>query len=119
MRMSHGAQDNEEGGRMKRIMATLAGMRKPQEFVVYPHKDGASTVTVQSDRAIGQFDPKTGVGVLNWRGSNSKYFPHLTQIFGAEPYRFPVEFVYQCCVEQPKSGDLIGSSSITGPVYVA
>ena len=104
---------------MNTVTAQLAGMRKPQEFVVYPHQDGASTVTVQSDRAIGQFDPKTGAGILNWRGSNSKYFPHLARMLGAEPYHFPVEFVYQCCVEQLKSGDLIGSSSITGPVYVA
>ena len=104
---------------MKTVTATLAGMRKPQEFVIYPHKDEDTTVIVQSDRAIGQFDPKTGAGVLNWRGSTSKYFLHLNRILGAEPYQFPVEFVYQCCVAQPKSGDLIGSSSITGPVYVA
>ena len=104
---------------MTTITAQLAGMRKPQKFVVYPHQDGASTVTVQSDRAIGQFDPKTGAGVLNWRGSASKYFPHLNAFLGAEPYQFPDAFVYQCCVEQPKSGDLIGSSPITGPVYVA
>ena len=104
---------------MKTITAKLAGMRKPQEFVVYPHQKDDPTVTVQSDRAIGAFDPKTGKGVLNWRGSNSKYSLHLNAILGAEPYQFPDDFVYQCCVEQPKSGDLIGSSAITGPVYVA
>ena len=104
---------------MKTITAKLAGMRKPQEFVVYPHQEGSDKMIVQSDRAIGQFDPKTGEGVLNWRGSNSKVFVHLMKLLGAEPYHFPDAFVYACCVEQPKSGDLIGSSAITGPVYVA
>jgi len=106
---------------MKTITAKLAGMRKAQRFVVYPQSQGSNndSIMVQSDKAIGLFDPKTGFGVLNWRGSNSKYGVHLNKMLGAEPYQFPPEFVYHCVYNQPQSGDLIGSSSITGPVYVA
>ena len=106
---------------MKCVIAQLAGMRKPQEFVVYPFKadEPNAPITVQSDRAIGQFDRKTGQGVLNWRGSHSKYFMHLTRFSGAEPYQFPPAFVAQCQEHQIGSGDLIGTSAITGPVYAA
>lgn len=103
---------------MKRITAQLAGMRKPQEFVVYPYKPDAPII-VQSERAIGQFDRTTGLGVLNWRGSQSKYFVHLSKLLGAEPYQFPPAFVAQCQEHQIRSGDLIGTSEITGPVYAA
>ena len=80
---------------MKTITAKLAGMRKAQKFVIYPQAKGDNNapVMVQSDRAIGMFDAKTGKGVLNWRGSNSKYGAHLNKALGAEPYQFPAEFV--------------------------
>ena len=61
----------------------------------------------------------TGLGVLNWRGSQSKYFVHLSRLAGAEPYQFPPAFVAQCQEHQIGSGDLIGTSAITGPVYAA
>ena len=106
---------------MKTVTAQLAKMRKPQEFVIYPFKkdEPDAQIIVQSDRAIGQFDRKTGMGVLNWRGSNSKYFVHLNRILGAEPYQFPAAFVAQCQEHQIGSGDLIGTSGITGPIYAA
>lgn len=104
---------------MKTVNAKLAGMRKEQEFVVYPFNLGDKTITVQSDKAIGIFDRVTGKGLLNWRGSNSKYFPHLNKFMGAEDYQFPAEFVQACFEAQPASGDLIGSSPITGNIYVA
>jgi predicted dehydrogenase len=94
------------------ITAKLAGMRKPQEFVVYP-RDGASVV-VQSDRAIGQFDARTGEGVLNWRGSNEKFFRHLAPSLGAEPYQFPTEFVARAIANEPMPLEEIGPG-----VYVA
>ena len=93
---------------MKTVTAKLAGMRKPQRFVVYPAKSADAEIIVQSDKAIGKFNHETGEGVLNWRGSHSKYFPHLNPILGAEPYTFPMEFVWQCLDAEPKSGDKIG-----------
>lgn len=105
---------------MLRVTAKLATMRKPQEFVVYPPStDDKGRIVVQSDKAIGIFEPETGKGLLNWRGSNSKYFVHLHRQLGAEPYTFPEVFIAACMIAQPKSGDLIGYSDITGPVYIA
>ena len=98
---------------MRDITAKLAGMRKAQEFTVYPFKPG-ELITVQSDKAIGQFCPVTGQGVLNWRGSGGKYFMHLSKFIGAEDYQFPMDFVEACVSAQPQSGDHIG-----GGVYVA
>ena len=102
-----------------RVSAKLAGMRKPQEFVVYPRNDGSpDRIIVQSDRAIGALGPD-GRGILNWRGSGPKYFVHLSRRLGAEPYTFPRSFVLMCQEARPNSGDLIGASPETGRVYVA
>lgn len=92
---------------MPRLKAKLGKMRKEQEFSVYPATEDGQII-VQSDKAIGQFDPATGLGVLNSKGSNSKYFAHLTEFMGAEPYQFPLEFVEACKATQPKKGDMIG-----------
>ncbi|HEX8213784.1 MAG TPA: hypothetical protein VF584_26695 [Longimicrobium sp.] len=70
--------------RTNTIRAKLAGMRTEQDFSVYPRNRGGAPVIVQSDRAIGQFDPETGEGLLNWRGSKAKYFHHLDVSLGAE-----------------------------------
>lgn len=88
-----------------RVSAKLGKMRKPQEFVVYPVKEGERTITVQSDKSIGRFDTVTGKGVLNTRG---QYFVHLAV---AQPFEFPKEFVHQCLVlaglitEKPEGTD--------------
>jgi hypothetical protein len=102
---------------IKRVTAKLGTMRKPQNFIVYPKStDGDGLMIVQSDKSIGAFDPETRKGVLNIKGC---YFLHLNRIMGAKPFEFPQEFVDDCLEAQPKSGDLIGSSPITGPVYIA
>lgn len=99
---------------MKQVTAKLGNMRKPQEFVVYPASDKGNVI-VQSDKSIGAFDAKTGEGILNTKGC---YFPHLNQFCGARPFSFPTEFVIQCIGAQCDTGDLIGTSPITGPVYM-
>jgi hypothetical protein len=96
------------------LVAKLANMRKAQKFSVYPRDDGRAPVTVQSDRAIGRFDPLTGEGVLNWRGSNAKYFQHLSPAFGAEAYTFPPDFVAQALANEPLAGDEVGPGIYTG-----
>ena len=50
-----------------RVSAKLAGMRKPQEFVIYPRNPKAPDQTVvQGDRAIGAFG-LDGRGILTSR----------------------------------------------------
>jgi hypothetical protein len=90
------------------ITAKLASMRKPQTFVVYPRADDRAPVVVQSERAIGRFDPHTGEGVLNWRGPHEKYFHHLSPALGAEPYTFPSDFVAQAVSNEPLPDDEVG-----------
>lgn len=75
------------------VTAKLGTMRKPQTFVTYPRKSATETVIVQSEKAIGQFDPATGKGVLNAKGSKSKGFIFLSPFMGAEPFQFPADFV--------------------------
>lgn len=99
---------------IKTVSAKLQRMRKPQDFVVYPKsRTDNGDLVVQSDKSIGRFDPETGKGVLNVRGP---FFAHLSQ---ASPFTFPMDFVEACIEAQPKSGDTIGASSITGVVKIA
>ena len=99
---------------MKTVTAKLANMRKAQEFVVYPASTRKDSIIIQSDHAIGEFNPITGKGILNCKGSGYKYFMHLNEMMGAIPFDFPAEFVAECIAVQPKSGDRIG-----GNVFVA
>lgn len=95
--------------RVQRVTAKLAGMRKAQDFVVYPFKLGQTAIMIQSDRCIARFDAVTGKGLINWRGSNSKYGVHLSPGLGAEEYQFTPEFVLECQGAQPGSGDTMGN----------
>ncbi len=99
----------QRGSGIKRVVAKLATMRKAQDFIVYPYKLGQTKLMVQSDKAIGLFEIATGEGVLNYKGSNSKYGVHLNEMLGAEKYKFPGEFVVACLEAQPGSGDRIGA----------
>jgi hypothetical protein len=96
------------------VTAKLGNMRKPQEFVIYPPSD-KDNIIVQSDKSIGAFNIKTGEGVLNTKGC---YFPHLNPICGAKPFVFPTDFVLACIKNYTETGQLIGTSPITGPVYM-
>ena len=72
-------------GLSRNIMGTtdiemkISGMRKPQEFIVYPigKDDAGSVITVQSDTRIGKIDLSTGRGVMSQSHSNGAYFVHL------------------------------------------
>ncbi len=93
------------------------GMRKSDNIIVYLRKD-EKEFTFQGSRLIGTVDPETRKGVLNFKGSNSKYFMHLSRFMGAVPYEYTQEFVNLVREFAPGVGDLIGSSPITGPVYL-
>ena len=96
----------------------LAGMRKADKFIVY--KRGLGTpIIAQGRRTICSVDPSTRMGMLNWRGSSHKGFAHLSTLLGAQWVEFPREFVALLVEFAPSSGDLIGTSPETGPVYIA
>lgn len=88
----------------------LAGMRKPQNWVVCPVSNNTDgSIYAQSDKSIVKFDPTTGNGVLNTKGC---YFHHLNEMLGAKPFVFPQEFITLCKDNSSKSGDAIGSIGI-------
>lgn len=43
------------------------GMRKAQDFIVYPMKSGDNEISIQSDNYFGQINLETGKGVLSAR----------------------------------------------------
>ena len=94
------------------------GMKKEDDIIVYPRK-GENEFTFQGSRLIGTVNPDTKKGVLNFKGSNSKYFPHLSKFLGAMDYEYPQDFINLVKEYAPESGDLIGASPITGPVYLS
>jgi hypothetical protein len=74
----------------KQITAKIGKMLKPQTFLVYPSKPGQHVI-VASDRSIGSFNPETGEGVLNTKGSK---YHHLTpHTRGLRRFTFPQDFV--------------------------
>lgn len=99
---------------MKRVELKLLNMRKAQSFVVYKVSN-REEVIIQSGKSIGIFNKDTGKGLLNTKGC---YFHHLNKLLGA------IEFDFSPHKEEIlkvlfKSGDLIGTSPETGPVYMA
>ena len=57
----------------------VKGMRKPQNFCVYPIKEADPLITIQSDRRIAQIDINTGKGKINKKSySGGAYFHHLS-----------------------------------------
>jgi hypothetical protein len=72
-------------GLKRNIMGTtdiemkISGMRKPQDFIVYPigKDDAGSVITIQSDTRIGQINLVKGVGVMSQSHSSGAYFVHL------------------------------------------
>lgn len=105
--------NNMANTQVKPVIAKLGGMRKTQEWFIYPRKQG-EPIIAQCDRAIAQVDPQTGKGLLNWKGSGGKYFMHLSKFMGAEDYQFDDIFIAACLARIPESGDHIG-----GEVYIA
>jgi hypothetical protein len=59
--------------------AQFPGMRKPQDFVVYPIEGGkdAETITVQSDTRIGKICLKTGKVAMSPPQSGGAFLAHL------------------------------------------
>ena len=72
-------------GLKRNIMGTtdiemkIAGMRKPQSFIVYPinKDDSADIITIQSETRIGKIDLSNGRGLMSQSHANGAYFIHL------------------------------------------
>jgi hypothetical protein len=97
------------------------GMRKPDNFVIYPPiktslcpGDARYLIQAQGSRTICRFDPATRKGVLNFKGSNSKYGLHLLKMFGAIDYDFPEDFVKLCMDNVSLPGMEIGPGVTIG-----
>ncbi len=45
--------------------AKFAGMRKAQDFIVYPMQDSGETITIQSEHRFGKLDLATGKGIIS------------------------------------------------------
>jgi hypothetical protein len=54
------------------------GMRKEQEFTIYPKSKEENTIAIQSDSRIGKLDLITGKGIISASHSNGAYFHTLT-----------------------------------------
>ena len=61
------------------IEMKITGMRKPQDFIVYPigKDDAGNVITIQSDTRIGQINLVKGVGVMSQSHQGGAYFVHL------------------------------------------
>lgn len=74
----------EFGNFRKNIMGTLSfemkipGMRKMQEFIVYPVSGESKSIKIQSDSRIGLIDMSTGEGKMSESHSGGAYFVHLS-----------------------------------------
>lgn len=53
------------------------GMRKAQDFIVYPMQDSGAIVKIQSDTRIGTLDLDSGALVLSQPHASGAYFLHL------------------------------------------
>lgn len=104
--------------KIQRFQYQFKGMRKPDTFIVYPKGKDDNFLVVQGSRTIAKIEIDTGKGLLNFKGSNSKYFMHLSPMLGAKVIEFPKDFIIKAFEFLPCSGDLIGSSDVTGPVYL-
>jgi hypothetical protein len=92
------------------VTAKLGTQRKAQTYTVMPTSDGK--IMVQSDKAIGEFYPQTGKGMLNIKGS---YYPYLSRRLGAVEYQFPADFVAECVRVCPTPGE---TTSLAGGVVL-
>jgi hypothetical protein len=98
------------------VVGKLATMRKPQEFSVHPY-GREDLIHVQSDKSCGVFDFKTGLGLLNMKGS---YFAHLSPTMGAKTFQFPADFVAACLAACPAldSETTVGGVTIINTITV-
>lgn len=75
---------------MKDISLKLEGMRKAQNFCIYPVKKGETKVLIQSSTRIGQFDLTTGKGIFTKKAiPGGAIYVHLNKALGAVDFTLP------------------------------
>ena len=105
----------------KNIMGTasfdgqFSGMRKPQNFIVYPIKSGdeAASVKVQSDTRIGLIDLLSGLVVMSKSYPSGAYNPHLATATPAGKLTAEELFMLKSSIFATASGKAGSSSVIT------
>jgi hypothetical protein len=97
---------------MKQVTLKLDGMRKAQDFVVYPKGD-ENALTIQSETYIAKVDPETGAGILAGPHASGAYFHHLA--FGKRrTVKLTTEQIAEVKGAQPEKGDIIGAGVVVG-----
>ena len=87
--------------------AKFLTMRKPQEFVIYPRKDGEE-IMIQSDKSCGVFNCVDGKGILNMKSQ----YPALLRTSGVM-FALPADILAYCLSAGYKSGDTIAGGVMT------
>lgn len=88
--------------------AKLHTMRKSQEFVIYPRKDGED-IYIQGDKACGKFRAEDGMGYFTTK-SNRSHMLHTS--LGAVLFTLPAEILTYCKEHGYRSGDTIGGGVV-------
>lgn len=105
----------------KNIMGTVsfdgkfAGMRKAQDFIVYPMQDSGEVITIQGDHRFGKIDLATGRGVLSAHRdcyANGVWLAVCMQVGSAVPVELPAEDVQTLRQWIKSTGGLLVGSSI-------
>lgn len=87
--------------------AKFLTMRKPQEFVIYPRKEGEH-IMIQSDKSCGVFNCIDGKGILNMKSQ----YPSMLRTSGVM-FDLPEEILTYCKASGYKSGDTIAGGVVT------
>ncbi len=97
------------------IEGKLHTMRKPDSWFVQPRSDGL--IHLSGNRTTGVFDPATGKGRFNIKGS---YFAHLHYAMGAVDYTFPEDFVTLAkeCMLAPGEETSFGGMTLVNTIEV-
>lgn len=111
---------NEIGNIHRNIMGTVSfdgkfeGMRKPQDFIVYPMKDSAGSAQIQSDTRIGTIDLETGAVLLTDAFKSGAYFAHM--VFAKSRGKLAHEQLFMLKAEI--MGSASGKAGTSGIVFV-
>lgn len=98
---------------IERMTLKLGNMRKAADFIVYPFSEGATTLTIQSDKRIASIELATGKGMLS-NGKGHPGFHTLTKFLGATEIQVDEETIAKLRAIQPKKGDHIGQGVYIG-----
>lgn len=71
--------------------AAFDGMRKPDDWVIYPKKPESNEVTVQCGTRLARFDLTTGEGMISQRKSNGARYLDLNPMMGGHAFIAPKE----------------------------